>query len=88
MDVAAVTLDNILALGKTHPLDFFDLATEGTVAAAVGRPYYLNVSTTPIDTGTVAKYAADLERGTLQYALVPRGHKQKFNLGFDDSQER
>jgi hypothetical protein len=68
VDVQDVTLDNIVALGNGHPLDFLDLATHGAVA--VPGPYYLNASNTPITDANLAKYAADLAKGTVQYAVV------------------
>lgn len=67
IDVVDVTLDNILALGKGHPLDVFDLATHGIVG--LPGPYYANLSTTPISDATKAQYAADIAKGTLKYAI-------------------
>ncbi len=67
VDVADVTLDNIVALGKTHALDFFDLATHGFVGEP--GPYFAVMSTTPITDVTLAQYAPDVAKGTLRYAI-------------------
>ncbi len=78
VDFADVSLENIVALGKGHPLDFFDLATHGMVG--LPGPYYANLSTTPIDDAGLALYAGDIAKGTLKYAIELAVTNQKAKL--------
>ena len=72
IDVASVTLENIVALGSTHPLDFLDIATHGAVVSLKpgGPQFYVNISNTPVTDASRAQYASDLAAGRLVYAFV------------------
>jgi hypothetical protein len=71
VDSVEVTLDNILALGAGHPLDFLDIATHGlvyTASSPAGLLQYNWLSDTAITDANNAKFAADLSAGRLHYA--------------------
>jgi len=72
IDVAAITLQNIVALGSTHPLDFLDIATHGAVVSLKpgGPQFYVNISNTPVTDALRTQYASDLAAGRLVYAFV------------------
>ena len=72
VDVAAITLENIVALGSTHPLDFLDIATHGAVVSLKpgGPQFYVNISNTPVTDASRTQYASDLAAGRLVYAFV------------------
>jgi hypothetical protein len=72
IDVASITLENIVALGSTHPLDFLDIATHGAVVSLKpgGPQFYMNLSSTPVTEASQAQYASDLAAGRLVYAFV------------------
>jgi len=72
IDVAPVTLENIVALGSTHPLDFLDIATHGAVVSLKpgGPQFYANISNTVVSDASRALYAGDLAAGRLVYAFV------------------
>jgi len=72
VDVASITLENIVALGSTHPLDFLDIATHGAVVTLQpgGPQFYVNISNTPVTQASQAQYASDLAAGRLVYAFV------------------
>jgi hypothetical protein len=69
VDALDVSLENILALGAGHPLDFLDIATHGAVFEdpATGTHLYGMISTTPITDANNATYAADLRANRLMY---------------------
>jgi hypothetical protein len=69
-DFGDASLENIVALGHNHPMDFFDLATHGMVGIHKSGPYYANLSTTPINLDTAATYFSDVRSGKLIYAAV------------------
>jgi hypothetical protein len=77
-DVAAVTLENIVALGSTHPLDFLDIATHGAVVTLKpgGPHFYINISNTPVTDASRMQYASDLAAGHLTYAFVLQKDKK------------
>ncbi|HEX5274142.1 MAG TPA: hypothetical protein VFW34_02600 [Candidatus Rubrimentiphilum sp.] len=73
VDSVDITLDNIVAMGTGHSIDFLDIATHGDDAAVfssdpkhtvVGFKYYM-LSTTPWTAANVAKYQADFDAGRL-----------------------
>jgi hypothetical protein len=72
IDVAPVTLENIVALGSTHPLDFLDIATHGAVVSLKpgGPQFYANISNTVVSDASRALYASDLAAGRVLYAFV------------------
>ncbi len=55
-----VSLDNIVALGTGHPLDFLDVATHGIIGGASPNIEYYWLSTTPDDAASEKTYAADI----------------------------
>jgi len=69
VDVLDISLDNIVALGSGHPLDFLDIATHGIVGGFPNQSFYANLSTTPITDATLVKYASDWTAGRIDYAI-------------------
>jgi hypothetical protein len=55
-----VSLDNIVALGTGHPLDFLDISTHGLIGGASPNIQYYWLSTTTDDATSEMTYAADI----------------------------
>ena len=84
VDALDVSLENIDALGATHPIDYFDIATHGTAFAFSDRTIYLWASTTPITDANETSYQGDLGAGTLYHGAVLgfAGNVYFFTQGF------
>jgi hypothetical protein len=65
-----VSLENIVALGTGHPLDFLDVATHGLVGGASPDISYYWLSTTPDNAGTEKTYNADMTAGRVVSAIA------------------
>ncbi len=75
VDVLDVSLGNIAALGRNHPLDFLDIATHGAVSGPVpkfGHPgnFYIFVSTTPVTQASLVAFATEKDTGRLIPGIV------------------
>jgi hypothetical protein len=74
VDVLEVTLDNIVALGSGHPIDFLNVSTHGMVAGTpasggAAAPYaFMLDSDTPVTVATKMQYQSDLAAHKLAYA--------------------
>jgi hypothetical protein len=55
-----VSLDNIVALGTGHPLDFLDISTHGLIGGASPNIEYYWLSTTTDNAASEMTYAADI----------------------------
>jgi hypothetical protein len=64
------SLDNIVALGMGHPLDFLDVATHGLIGGASPDIVYYWLSTTPDNPTTEQTYSADLTAGRVVSAIT------------------
>jgi hypothetical protein len=64
------SLENIVALGSSHPLDFFALSTHGMVAGPASAPFNANLSTTPTLLDTYTTYAADFAAHRIYASLL------------------
>jgi hypothetical protein len=74
VDAVDVSLENILALGSGHPLDFLGMATHGIIGSDPDNPlasntYYAWLSTSPITEATTAQYQTDYNAGNLISAI-------------------
>ena len=69
-----VTLENIEALGATHPVDFLSLATHGMIAylGPTKVHQYVNLSDTAVNAASMMTYANELRTGTVFAAAVLR----------------
>jgi hypothetical protein len=65
-----VSLENIIALGTGHPLDFLDVATHGIVGGASPNIVYYWLSTTPDTADSEKTYATDLAAGRIVSAIA------------------
>jgi len=74
VDVASISLDNIVALGNQHPIDFLNLSTHGMVAGTpgtggAGAPFtFMLDSDTPVNAATKMQYQSDLTAHNIAYA--------------------
>ena len=72
-DAIPVTLENIIALGNNHPIEFLSLSTHGFVAyVAKGSQAleYVNLSDPKITAASTATYAPQIAAGTVMPAIV------------------
>ena len=75
VDVASISLDNIVALGNQHPIDFLNVSTHGMVAGtpasggAAGPYTFMLDSDTPVTAATKIQYQSDLAAHTIAYAF-------------------
>jgi hypothetical protein len=65
-----VSLENIVALGTGHPLDFLDVATHGIVGGASPNIVYYWLSTTSDTADSEKTYAADITAGRVVSAIA------------------
>jgi hypothetical protein len=65
-----VSLENIVALGTSHPLDFLDIATHGLVGGASPNIVYYWLSTTQDNGASETTYAADIAAGRVVPAIA------------------
>ena len=65
-----VSLDNIVALGTGHPLDFLDISTHGIVGGTSPNIVYYWLSTTPDNADSEKTYAADIAAGRVVSAIA------------------
>jgi hypothetical protein len=65
-----VSLENIVALGTGHPLDFLDVATHGLVGGASPNIVYYWLSTTSDTADSEKTYAADITAGRVVSAIA------------------
>jgi hypothetical protein len=69
VDVLAVTLDNIIALGNSHPLDYLNIATHGAPICAKGGPCdAFWVSNQPSGASTYVRYFDDIKAKRVGHA--------------------
>ncbi len=73
-DIAAddidVSLDNIVALGTGHPLDFLDIATHGIIGGTSPDITYYWLSTTSDTAASEKTYATDVAAGRVVSAIA------------------
>jgi hypothetical protein len=85
-DAIPVTLENIIALGTNHPVDYLSLGTHGMVAlvGAQQTPTYINQSDTKINATTIATYLPDIMAHNIFHSVMlirPNGqHTVQFTL--------
>jgi len=65
-----VSLENIVALGTGHPLDFLDVATHGIVGGTSPNIVYYWLSTTSDTSDSEKTYAADIAAGRVVSAIA------------------
>ena len=76
VDVLPITIDNIVALGQTHPVDLLNIATHGQVFGYIPTPgvtippnlptqNYSNLSDTTYTASLLSQYQSDFNAGNL-----------------------
>ncbi len=70
VDDLDVSLENIIALGKDHSVDFLDINTAGGVVGRKPDLFYLFQSMTPVNGTSLATYQEDLRAGNLYVSVT------------------
>ncbi len=70
VDDLDVSLENIIALGKDHSVDFLDINTIGGVVGRKPDLFYLFQSMTPVNGPNLAAYQEDLRAGNLYTSVT------------------
>jgi hypothetical protein len=85
VDAVDMSIENLVSIGKGHPLDFLDIATHGMIGSDPDTPlatntYYAWLSTTPVTQALISTYQTDYNAGNLLSAMYLTLSKQTISL--------